>query len=89
MIRWQDLSPTEVLERFEVLDMEMSAYVLTEVHTRGALKGRPDPRRVRDLVIAGKLRLIDPSQPRERWSVAASEVRRYRDSGTSRIRGVA
>lgn len=84
MIDWRDLSPSEVLERFEVLNMEMTAYVLTLNHTRGSVKGRPNPRLVRDLVAAGKLRLMDPDQEREHWKIPASEVRRYRDAGTPR-----
>lgn len=85
---WRKLSPTKLLETVEVLSLEQVAYVLDLRHYRGAVKGTLDPGLVRKLVDAGSLRLIDPSQPRPYWRIAAAEVRRYRDGEPRRARMV-
>jgi hypothetical protein len=74
-------SPAEVLEFNLVLTPKQVAWVLQFLCTRGRSKGEPDPRKARDLIRSGGLRLVDPSQPVSRWTVAADEVRRYISEG--------
>lgn len=64
-----------------VLNMAQVAWALQLVGSRGEAKGQPDPQKARDLVRAGAVRLVDPSQPVSRWTVAADEIRRYIQHG--------
>jgi hypothetical protein len=81
MLDWRTLSPNEVLERWNCLDLEKTAYVLDLHHRKGAIKGRPDPAQVLKLIRAGKLHIVDPDQTRHYWTISATEIRRYRDAG--------
>ena len=86
MIDWRTLTPGEVLDRWSCLDLEKVAYVLDLHHRRGAVKGKPDPRRVVKLIADGKLRLVDADEDRRYWTVSATEIRRYRDGGNTQRR---
>jgi len=85
---WRDLTPAEVLESYEVLTLEMVAYVLSLVYTRGVPRGQPNPKAVRPLIAAGKLRLLDPTQTPRYQTITAAVVRHYRDTGEALPRRV-
>lgn len=77
MKRWQEMTPTEVLAANEVLDLVQVAYVLRLVHQKGSRAGEPNRRLALELVMRDELTLVDPAQPHQRWTVAASVIRRY------------
>ena len=81
MIDWRDLSPSDLLDRYECLSLEQTAFVLNLVYRRGPHKGEPNPYAVRELLVAGKLRLLDPDQRRSHWTISAPVVRHYADTG--------
>ena len=72
-------TPAEVLDTYPVLTMTQVAYVLHLVYERGERKGQPDRRRAVELCRSGRLPLIDPNLPNIRWTVSATNVRRYID----------
>ncbi len=79
-----DRTPAQVLADDAVLSMRTLAYVLGLVRERGHAKGEADPRRARELVRTGAIRLVDPSQSVGHWSVASIEVQRYLQDGPRR-----
>jgi hypothetical protein len=81
MIDWHELTPGEVLDNIECLSFEQAAYVLNLTYLRGTHKGEPNPTAVRDLVAAGKLRILDPDQKKAHQRITAAGVRHYRDTG--------
>lgn len=77
VIDWRELSPAAVLAEFVVLDAEQVAYVLNLPVVKGARVGKPDPRRVVELVERHKLRPVDPAQPETRWTFSRKMVEAY------------
>lgn len=75
--RWQDMTPTEVLDAFPALTLTQVAYCIGALHLRGKNKGLPDRRQVLNLIYAGKLPVIDPSRPVPYWTVSNTNVRNY------------
>lgn len=70
-------TPAELLEQNLVLTLTQVATVLGLTTTRGRHKGEPSKRLVLELIDAGKLRAVDPSQPVGRKTISCAEVRRY------------
>jgi len=70
-------TPAEVLDANVVLTPSQVAYVAGLVHRRGEKKGQPDRRAALELIKAGKLPLVDESQPITRWTVSTVAVRKY------------
>jgi hypothetical protein len=70
-------TPAQLLEQNLVLTLGQVAVVLGLTTTRGRHKGEPSKRLALELVEAGKLRPVDPSQPVGRMTVSCAEVRRY------------
>ena len=71
------MTPAELLERCAVFTPTQVAVVLNLHYAYGSRKGEPDPRKARELIRSGALRLVDPTQPVSRWAVSQAEVRRY------------
>lgn len=72
-------TPAEVLDANVVLTPSQVAYVAGLVHRRGKNEGQPDRRAALELIKAGKLPLVDESQPITRWTVSVVNVRKYLD----------
>lgn len=70
-------TPTEVLDSNVVLTPTQIAYVLGLLHGRGKNAGKPDRRAALELIKAGRLPLVDPTQSITRWTVPANAVRKY------------
>jgi hypothetical protein len=68
------VTPVELLNSQVTVRLVDAAYILGLVHPR---KGGPDRRQVLALVKAGRLRVVDPSQPVTRLTIATDEIRRY------------
>jgi hypothetical protein len=76
-MNWRDKTPAEVLESNVVLTPGQVAYVAGLLHKRGEHRGQPDRRAALELIKAGKLPLVDPSQSVTRWTVSVSAVKKY------------
>ena len=59
------------------LTMTQVAEVLNLTFTRGAKRGRPNRRLALELIMSGRLRVIDPQQGQTHWSVSRAEIMRY------------
>lgn len=70
-------TPAEVLDMNVVLTPGQVSYVLGLIHKRGKDKGSPDRRAALELIKAGRLPLVDDTQPITRWTVPAHAVREY------------
>ena len=66
-------TPQEMLDKYPVQTIGRTAIIL------GLLRRNGDPNLevVRRMVRAGHLRLVDPTQPVHRWTIASTELRRY------------
>lgn len=71
------MTATDLLATDAVLTLTEVADLLKLQHQRGAKRGKPDRRLALDLVMTGKLRVVDPDQPSYRYTVSTAEVRRY------------
>lgn len=84
MTDWRTLTPNEILDSHVVLTPAQIAYVLGLHHTRGEHKGQPDRRAALELIKAGRLPLVDPTQSITRWTVATAAVRAYTNGPAAR-----
>ena len=76
-LRYEGMSRAELLEAVPACTMTQTAFVLNLNHQRGRKAGLPDRQLAIQLVHRGVLPLVDPSQPVHRWTVSATNIRRY------------
>lgn len=69
-------SRQQVLDENPSLSPSQLAHVVGRVHTRGARKGEPNVRAIRDEIRDGRWPLVDPSAPAHHWQVPSVFVRR-------------
>lgn len=67
----------EVLDANPSLSPAQLAYVVGRVHARGARRGEPNVRAIRDEIRGGKWPLVDPTAPAHHWQVPSAFVARY------------
>lgn len=71
------LTPAQLLDSAPIHSITATAIIL------GCRRrnGDPDRRVVHQLIRSGAIRLVDPDQPIQRWSVSSTEIRRYIEHG--------
>lgn len=77
--RKPDPSPAELLESSPVHGIAAVATILQLL----SRNGEPNRRAVHELIRSGRLRLVDPEQPIQRWTVSRAELERYIEGGAS------
>lgn len=72
-----DETPARILADYPLLDLRQTAIVLRQHVTRGEHKGEPNVRRIKELIAAGRIRLIDPEAPAAMWAVSRMSILEY------------
>lgn len=75
------MTPADLLDGSPVQSINSTAIIL---HLRRR-NGEPNRRAVHDLIRSGAIRVIDPSQPIQRWTVSTAELRRYITEGPRQL----
>lgn len=71
------MTPAELLDGAPVQSINSTAIIL-QLRRRN---GEPNRRAVHELIRSGAIRVIDPAQPIQRWTVSTAELRRYIECG--------
>lgn len=78
--RRHGMTPSELLDSAPVHTASDVAIILRFLRRNG----EPNRRAVHELIRSGAIRVIDPSQPVQRWTVSTAELRRYIAEGPRR-----
>jgi hypothetical protein len=77
---WSQADAAEAERRYTArlpLSLRQTAWVLGDLHRRGAKKNEPDRRLVLEKIADGRLRIVDDSAKQPYWTVSAQEVDRF------------
>lgn len=72
-VDWTKLTPAEVLDAYPALTVGQVAYVCNRLKRNG----QPNRKAIYDLVREGRLVVVDDTQPTQRWTISANDVRSY------------